>query len=629
MIKTLGATVVIDAADPVSEHLNHRIALVGVIAVLCVYNFIFAFSFFPVTEGWFTAYAHLILDGKIPYRDFYLYLTPFYSVLLSGFIYLFGESYFGLRLFGMIIMLMIGILLYQNLSRFFSPASSMFATIVACVYYQSGVAHIPYDFTQVLTLFTLASTLMLILASEIVEGASPWKWKSTALGYLFFAGLFASLAFFTKQSNGAFVVLGASVSFFYVCIDLKKKDWSGLAAFAAGGLTPAIILLAWLAHADALHAFWQQIFVGAMAAKGSGNQILFSWMKGLMTPVFVVQMISIVKWMLAIIIISLILQLARYVIAVGKTKSLLVSIKIVVGILLSFAALWSAYTGFPASSANWISFGTQVNNYIIPVAVSVAIFLLVGGIVSCVIPRLNHLVNASLVVSGVMAVGMICGNGTSAGLSEIGVFTMFALVLAALMDLRLFRYVGFFVALGLGFSLIVTFANKKFEHPYAWWGVKEPSVHLATHRAQAPIFMWLRMSKETAENLDAISASLAKAPFDGEIFAFPNIPFIYLLTNRWPDSKVIVPWFDFLPDEPARKEAERLLNKPPSVIVNVRLPEEAWTAHERLFRDGAPMGQRDIQRTIKVLTEEQSLYDKDYTSLVSDGSIIDIWHKKK
>jgi len=32
----------------------------------------------PITEGWFSAYAHLIINGKMPYRDFYLYLTPFY-----------------------------------------------------------------------------------------------------------------------------------------------------------------------------------------------------------------------------------------------------------------------------------------------------------------------------------------------------------------------------------------------------------------------------------------------------------------------------------------------------------------------------------------------------------------------
>ena len=36
----------------------------------------------------------------------------------------------------------------------------MFSTVVSMFYYQSGVAHISYDFTQILTAFTLASALI-------------------------------------------------------------------------------------------------------------------------------------------------------------------------------------------------------------------------------------------------------------------------------------------------------------------------------------------------------------------------------------------------------------------------------------------------------------------------------------
>jgi hypothetical protein len=286
-----------------------------------------------------------------------------------------------------------------------------------------------------------------------------------------------------------------------------------------------------------------------------------------------------------------------------------------------------SYIGSPILAEQVGGFGLQANNYIIPVATSLSAVLLVLGAISCFVPLVRKLLSPPVIILGIMSAGMIWGNGTSAGLSEVGVFAMFALALAGMMGLRLFRYVGFAAALVLVVSFIFTFASRKFDAPYAWWGVTEPSIREAIHLSKTPIAHGLRMSQRTAENIDALAASLAKGPQEGDIFAFPNIPVAYLIANRWPNSKVVVPWFDFLPDAPARAEAVRLLAAPPATIVNLKLPPVAWEAHERLFRKGRPLGQRDIQSAIIELTERRKLYRLDFSREVSPGSILEVWHK--
>lgn len=607
---------------------HHRAGMVGVITVIGLYNAFFAFSFLPLTEGWFSAYAHLILDGKMPYRDFYLYLTPFYPMALAAVVGLLGDSFFVLRVVGVFIIVAIAVLLYLILAKRFSPASSMVASIVACIYYQSGVAHIPYDFTQVLTLFTLAATWMLVQAESEARSIENPSWGTPVVRRVLLAGLFATLAFLTKQSNGAFVVVAAWLGCIYLATPWGRNGWKLIIAFGVGCLIPVMVMLVWLFQAGALPAFWGQIFGGALAAKGSLGHVLFSWLNGLLTAVYVTQMVTVAKWAVLLIAVSFILTkllafIDRPVVGGRGELMLLGSLA-----LLFILVIANSYMGSLVLANKVGEFGLQANNYIIPIATSLSALLLILGAMSCFVPAMRRFLSPPVVILGIVSAGMIWGNGTSAGLSEVGVFAMFALSLAIMMDTRFFRYAGFAVALVLTISLIFTFATRKFDAPYAWWGVAEPSVHEANHLSKTPIARGLRISQGTAETIDALADSLAKGPRGADIFAFPNIPLVYLVANRWPNSKVVVPWFDFLPDAPARAEAARLLAAPPATIVNLKLPPVAWEAHERLFREGRPLGQRDIQAAIRDLTEQRDLYRLEFSREVSPGCVLEVWHQK-
>ena len=606
---------------------HHLFGIVGVIAVIGFYNMLYAFSFFPLTEGWFSAYAHLILDGKIPYRDFYMFLTPFYPMALAAVVDLFGESFFVLRVVGILIVISIAVLLYLILARRFSPSASMVATITACIYYQSGVAHIPYDFTQVLTLFTLAATWMLVLASSETPSTEIVTWRSLVVRRVLMAGFFATLAFMTKQSNGAFVAVAAGAGCIYVALPWGRSFWKLIIAFGGGCLIPITVMLVWLLQVDALIEFWEQIFGGALSAKGSLDHVLFAWFKGLLTHVFVIQMTTMGKWAAIIIAVSFILSKALSFIYRPPLDNRIKFVLLISLALMCIMVILNSYMGSPILAAHIGEFGLRANNYIIPITTSTSAVLFLVGAISCFFPTVRKYTSPSVVVLGIMSAGMIWGNGTSAGLSEVGVFAMFALVLAGMMNLRIFRYAGFTAALVLIVSFIFTFSSRKFDVPYTWWGVKEPSVREAIYLSKTPILRGIQMSQHTAESIDAMASSLAKGTQEGDVFAFPNIPLAYLVANRWPNSKIVIPWFDFLPDVPARAEAVRLLANPPAIIVNLKLPPAAWGAHERLFREGRPLGQRDIQNAIVDLTERRKLYRLDFSSEVSPGCALEVWHR--
>ena len=103
---------------------------------------------------------------------------------------------------------------------------------------------------------------------------------------------------------------------------------------------------------------------------------------------------------------------------------------------------------------------------------------------------------------------------------------------------------------------------------------------------------------------------------------------MYMLANNLPKSKVVVPWFDFLPDKPAKEEALRIKRSQPDVIINLLLPENAWSAHERLFRNNNRLGQRDIYDAINYLTLNKSIYRLSMNEELSNNLFLQIWTKK-
>ena len=103
------------------------------------------------------------------------------------------------------------------------------------------------------------------------------------------------------------------------------------------------------------------------------------------------------------------------------------------------------------------------------------------------------------------------------------------------------------------------------------------------------------------------------------------MPILYLGSGRWPSGKALVYWFDFISDEAVETEIRRILQAPPKVIAYLELPEFVWTFHERLFRAGRPLKQRDLRDAIMRLTSQAGAYKLEAQYDVPENCKLWIW----
>ncbi len=599
-----------------------------VLFAVTLYSSFYFNSYFPVTEGWFSAYAHLIREGLIPYRDFYLFLTPLYPLQLAAFQSVFGESFIALRILGIFVILLLSLFLYLILARRFSPLVSVIATVTAIIYYQSGVAHIDYDFIQFFNVFVLAATYLIIRYSDNELTGDPGT-NQNGISLLFLAGIMVSLAFLTKQSNGTLVVV-FSVAATATATAGQNLPYRlrNISVYMLGMFLPVLIMGLWLYCVSALTPFIDQVIFGAIEAKGSIWSILFSWIGRHANKDYLIQLKEALLYMSPLIVLSLTgTALLKWRWSEGKSQSRNVW-KFFLFLLLFGIIIGLSYYGSEHPKFWMATPGIKLAQSITAVSTTLAVVLVFFSV-------MQSLTNFSLcpkdlAISAIMTLGLVFGNGTSAGIGEVSIFLCFALTLTLLMSLPNVYGIAKIVIGVVCLSFILFLTDAKFRQPYAWWYVSEPDVRKSTARSTLPLMAGFRLSPATVKVLEDTTRIIqAHSRLGDDVFTFPNIPGFYVLADRWPHSKVLVSWFDFLPDKFAKAEASRLLASPPTIIANLRLPEAAWVAHESLFREGKPLGQRNIQAAIMELTEQRNLYQLDFSHEVSPGCILEVWHKNK
>jgi len=606
---------------------------IGVVVVsITIYNSLFYNRYFPITEGWFSAYAHLIRHGQVPYLDFYLLLPPAYPLELAAFQSLFGEGFLALRILGIAIVVCLALVLFLLLNRRFSPAVSAIAAVTATIYYQAGVAHIDYDFIQIFTLFVLIAIYLIsrYLDDRVsVEG----KLRRRAPVKLFVAGVLVALAFLTKQSNGALVVVFSAIAVWFASggqtFRAQIKD---LIVYLVGMAAPVILVLVALSLVGAALPFAHQVFFGAIAAKGSIWHILSFWIEGVVNRAYLIQLTQ----SLFLIAPLLLLSATRtyFLKGVGRPNE---GLGFDMPILGAFAGLVVVVLGLAFANVEFLQRLMNVRRldslftYTVAPTTALVAFLVVFFAFAWTLPSLQRFVNSNrdLAVGVFFSLGLIFGNGTSSGISEVSLFLASAVILCLLMSLPNCWQIARVGIVAACVVLILCLSNAKFRQPYSWWLLSEPDVLLSTTTPSTPLLAGFELSPSSASLLDEASHVIQmNSNPDDDVFAFPSIPALYLFSNRWPHSKVVVSWFDFLPDQLAEDEAARILKAPPAVIANLRMPEIVWTEHERAFREGHPLGQRAIRAAIDVLTLEKGLYELDLSREIPTGCILEIWHRK-
>lgn len=589
--------------------------------VILIYNMIFFNKYLPLTEGWFSTYAWMLNHGQFPYKDFYFILPPFYLVLMSVFTTIFGYSILYLRIFGILVILLMTYFLYKNLKIIFGTAIGSFVAIIGIIYYQSGSTHIAYDFLHFLTLFSLIQSYFLLKYINTLNSKT-----NVTLKWVFWGGLFAGLAFLTKQSNGMMITAFsfAGLSLLSLSKGVKEAFKTSL-SYISGFAVPVLLTVLWLFANSSFSQFINQVFLGGASAKGGMSAIFFAWIiRDVLTNNFIIRLIE-VSWVFLIF---------GYWLYFFRTKkknknenrfflfvsSLMLLLPVLLPLFINKASINKLSTlgqkgFFPGGSINDIVVsGFSIS--IIAILTSAGLFIL------------KKPFNKSIFLLSFVSLGFIYGTGTSAGISEAGAFFGFCLFVGLMLYYRSILDLGkFFIVLfciSLGFILV----ESKYDRPYYWWNVTNSDIRTKLQTTdKISILHGMYTSPANIRLIEEVSAEIraGSKPRD-PVFTFTNIPIFYLITDRKPPGKSIVQWFDFLPDDLAMKEAEMIRKKPPKVIVYLDLGESVWETLEAGFRDGKPSGQRKVKEAIMDTVKSEKMRVSKKYKLPNDVTLT-IWRK--
>ena len=613
--------------------------LPGLFVVVCtisVYNLLFFNRYFPITEGWFSVYAQYILMGKIPYRDFHLAVPPLYPLGIAAFIHFFGPGFFALRIFGVLLILLMSTSLFTLYSRIFPVYIAALTTILSMVYYQSRGEHIPYDFLQFVSVFALISACLIAkycaqTAHERAAVPASATYRS-AMKLLLPAGILSGAAFFTKQSNGAFVVIACTIS---VLIGSSRPgvrhSLRSFAVFGAGVLIPISAVMIWLFHEGALPGFFQQVVYGAVESKGTLRPIFLAWLPRLFTLentlalVFALLGVKVLEYNSFFIERFGLSEKRQFLLTPRRNMFLLGLI-----LLISVFCILITYVDAPLDARMLSAFLSRALYYSTVIVATTSAFI--WFCVSFFKFRKGWNEYLDIFIISVFSLGLAYGTATSNAVSESAAFLPLGLTFGYLFLVHS-RYNRGRILCGIGFLILMLYMPAaKYVRPYAWWGISEPDIRMATQPSSVPYLKGMYLSKESNAVISETKNIIEKYTIPGDaVFAFPNIPLFYFLTDRYPKSFLVVEWFDVVPDHLAIEEARRLLEFPPKLILDLNPPDFVYENHEQGFRKGQRSGQRQIGEAIRTLTSgrassyvlEKQFPLKDWTLRVwrkTDGS---------
>jgi hypothetical protein len=134
------------------------------------------------------------------------------------------------------------------------------------------------------------------------------------------------------------------------------------------------------------------------------------------------------------------------------------------------------------------------------------------------------------------------------------------------------------------FSLILSssLVLKKFETPYSWWGYTTPSIYESTVPSTFGLTKGLKFSENDYINFQEIFERLNQLPCRGEVIGYPHMPIFALESNRFPEGKVAVYWYDFISEQSKFNELNRLKKAQISTFLIMDMPN-VLEAHYKLF----------------------------------------------
>lgn len=630
-----------------------------IVVVCLIYSSIYFFNTYPVSEGWNVFNAELIMQKKVPYRDFYYYLPPLNLIIDMIFWKLsFGKLliYRGWYLVQRIFILL---LMYKLLSKHFDRPVAFFSLVIASIVMTACVYDLFGDYNQT----TVFLSVCLLYPMSKFAGTAQYRNKRQ---YLFYSGIIIGLMLLNKQTIFIATGIVCFIALFAYCI--KEKDFHFVAyciSTAIGLAIPLASVFIYLLSHHALFPFVQQVFLYT-DGKGSLLNIvirnLFLSLRPAAIPTFLIITIFYVinnhSWTEKIkryftkflnwfrnrppfqrFIIG---ALTLYVLFVGIAitgfsvfNSIItpitasISSNDLITRIICFAVLvlisgwylaeYTLHTGNKrvfsvyiiiiflislviAFTANYQKSYLLVSLYFSNIQKFFLPFVQMISIVLCIyFYRSRHYV---LFIFFAGSFALYYSLSMSAGYSLImptAITISFPLLIAYSLSDDFFwkktRPLCFSVTCCICAIVMVFCFLQKRTCPYEWWGYKNEVIEQQTYPISIPALTGIRVTSQEQEMFEEINHLIeSNTDSTNEVWGYPYIKLFNILSNRYNMNTFVPILFpDVVSDRYVEQATALIQQHNPTIVLWKNIPN-CLTTHEYVFRNRHPLKQRYLER---------------------------------
>jgi hypothetical protein len=568
--------------------------------------------------------GRLMMQGKIPYRDFYVFAPPLHLIEAWLVQRLFGAELWIPRVAGIFQRLAIVIAVLAWLARQFPVRVAVPAVLAGTMVSESCVYMGFFSYFHTTFLYAVLMGLAAHLALEKPAGHPAWA---------LLAGVCGGLSSLSKQTIGPFTTAVTCAVLGLVL--WRRAGWRAalrsVACLSLGWWIPVGATLAWLAHHGALGAFLEQVFLVGPSSKGSLGSILVrpsiimaKWMRdGILHPVypdFYPKRTALV----VLVALGLAASSRCRTLTDGGTAKIVRWLAVWVTLACLVAVAVANRVAFnydiePNNDLMFIHFYPRGAPTLAKMTICrmtfVSIFFCLLALAAALVrfwrtpARPEH---ASRVLLYSVCLALYYSASVSMGgqgCEPIG-YTAVSATVAALLAADYLVAARLTRALVASLAVVACFgaACIKLDLPLTWIGWTEQPTNQAQYKSRQPLLRGLVLGAETVDCLDRIVGIVEQHTRPGDtIFAYPYMPIFYYLSDRHPVTFSYNHYFDVCADKFVHEDARRLVERPPAVLIITEFARASIAYHEEIFRGGSASGHNAMEAALAGLTREYRL----------------------
>ncbi len=225
-----------------------------------------------IDEGFVAALSMRILNGELPYKDFFTLLIPGVFLLHAGLYEVFGPTLWIGRCVLLLVATGIPVLVYLIARQRLSPWASAAAAALSLIWGPHALEHINHaNYNWLASFFALVG---LWLTGRWVQTPVPASWFSARL---FCIGLALGLSILFKQTIGGYAFI--AIALFILFFQAGWGRWRAWACMSAGAFVVQVPVLVWLGWHGALPAMFRHILIIPLSdfSKGGAHPYPDMW----------------------------------------------------------------------------------------------------------------------------------------------------------------------------------------------------------------------------------------------------------------------------------------------------------------------------------------------------------------